>query len=1062
MANMTFGVNLIPHNNTPSGNNTYSLGNSDNQWKLWASELNGQPLANTNSLYYVEGPSTDTTIGVWTGTIEGLTEYYDGLTVIYVPAVAGGWADACGKNKLNPNLLNGYYDTTTGVLTSASNWRASEQMPCKPSTSYIMSGSSYSTGGYSGAALFWNKYGNYIGSVGTSQPFTSPANAATMAIYTGASTVTSSMQIEEGTTATTYVPYAFIEPIVGEVTIPAVLLNTAVRATLNINNLGAIPCYGYGDSPLPDSCIPNMPILFTYKDGVWRQTDSYTLTEEDKEQIAALVGAMDIELPPAYRRLNGLTFAGSTYYETSFKLKGSDTVRFSMSAITACNVFGCYTTTSATDNYSLYITTTDGGKYLRYNGGTYKSYWASGSMGKRYNIIITPTGSSGMPTNQNDTWSATTFTASANMCIGTTSTSASSTKFTGNIYGNFIVDGRFKGIPCERLSDGVLGYYDTYSSTFYTPVGSAPASLGYDMSQLKSGKLIAATTLNNDYTLTITYTDGTTYTTGSIRGANGSDSNIVMVHATCSTSSISSANWTVDKTFQELYDAYQSGKTLLLYVRRTYSSAKMAALLYIDGYTAPSTSSIAFSGLKSYPDNSNSGNCIQKLKFIISSTDSYTYTAYDIADKTPGAVASNYIGEYGSSSFYFGLDANDNLALFAVAEVYTLADLYNDFGSTMAQRPITKLILYGWIDEQIDTYPYRVNYNAYQCDGLDWYQFYDENTTETTDRYRVVFSTRYLDATTQQSIIRVLVAEGDGTEDLCSDGLPFTVHDIQDGSPGRGIAAINETSSSGGVDTYTITYTDNTTSTFTVTNGVDYVLTSQDKQDIISELAEEFTDDTGWEDLSSYIKPSLVTCNSCLFRRIGNVVYIKFDFSLKGTLNTSTWLTINQTSSNVAIPLPEQWRPTNTIFIYGCSQTPGAYFRITYDGYIAIRNQTGEQVKGTDAGGSWWITASGNSYFVSSGILPSGLTEVTVSGTTPTIVAESNTRYLCGTVLSLDFTPPATGITDVMFTTGSTLPVITFPNTVKFPDWYEIEINKTYEINILNGVYAVVAEWEAT
>ena len=41
------------------------------------------------------------------------------------------------------------------------------------------------------------------------------------------------------------------------------------------------------------------------------------------------------------------------------------------------------------------------------------------------------------------------------------------------------------------------------------------------------------------------------------------------------------------------------------------------------------------------------------------------------------------------------------------------------------------------------------------------------------------------------------------------------------GEDGRGIVSIKLTSSEGNVDTYTITYTDGTTSTFTVTNGKD-------------------------------------------------------------------------------------------------------------------------------------------------------------------------------------------------------------------------------------------------
>jgi len=44
MANMTFGVNLIPHNNVPSGSNTYSLGNSNNKWNIYVNQINGTDL----------------------------------------------------------------------------------------------------------------------------------------------------------------------------------------------------------------------------------------------------------------------------------------------------------------------------------------------------------------------------------------------------------------------------------------------------------------------------------------------------------------------------------------------------------------------------------------------------------------------------------------------------------------------------------------------------------------------------------------------------------------------------------------------------------------------------------------------------------------------------------------------------------------------------------------------------------------------------------------------------------------------------------------------------------
>lgn len=85
---------------------------------------------------------------------------------------------------------------------------------------------------------------------------------------------------------------------------------------------------------------------------------------------------------------------------------------------------------------------------------------------------------------------------------------------------------------------------------------------------------------------------------------------------------------------------------------------------------------------------------------------------------------------------------------------------------------------------------------------------------------------------------------------------------------------------------------------------------------------------------------------------------------------------------------------------------------------------------------------------------------VLVEGTTPTITALSGVWYVCGEVATLDFTPCATGICDVVFTSGSTPTVVTLPNTVKFPDGaFTAEANKTYEINVMDGVYGVVMAW---
>ncbi len=124
------------------------------------------------------------------------------------------------------------------------------------------------------------------------------------------------------------------------------------------------------------------------------------------------------------------------------------------------------------------------------------------------------------------------------------------------------------------------------------------------------------------------------------------------------------------------------------------------------------------------------------------------------------------------------------------------------------------------------------------------------------------------------------------------------------------------------------------------------------------------------------------------------------------------------------------------------------------------KGDTGEDgytpVKGTD----YW-TAADKAEIVQETVEAMEKT-VTVSGTSPTIAAEQNTRYICGEVTSLSFTPCASGICDVRFTSGSTVTVLTLPSTVKMPDWFDptaLDANTVYEINVLDGVYGVVMSW---
>ena len=69
----------------------------------------------TQAIPYIEGPSTDTTAGTWTGTCDKITAYADGITILYVPAVAGASTTTLDINGLGARTC---YFTNTSKLTT--------------------------------------------------------------------------------------------------------------------------------------------------------------------------------------------------------------------------------------------------------------------------------------------------------------------------------------------------------------------------------------------------------------------------------------------------------------------------------------------------------------------------------------------------------------------------------------------------------------------------------------------------------------------------------------------------------------------------------------------------------------------------------------------------------------------------------------------------------------------------------------------------------------------------------------------------------------------------------
>lgn len=189
---------------------------------------------------------------------------------------------------------------------------------------------------------------------------------------------------------------------------------------------------------------------------------------------ALLAKATAEKLPDGYKKVRSLTMDNDCYYEIEdLYLNGSDTLEFSFLITATCNVLGSYSGSSAGPNYSVYASTSNV-SYLRYGSNNYNSMFEAN---KRYDVVITPTGTKGFK--YNSTWDELEFITTKPLCIGTTrSNLTTSAKMKGTFFGNIIVKDangtRFKGIPCVRLSDDVVGYYDVISETFYEPNGTNP------------------------------------------------------------------------------------------------------------------------------------------------------------------------------------------------------------------------------------------------------------------------------------------------------------------------------------------------------------------------------------------------------------------------------------------------------------------------------------------------------------------------------------------------------------------------------------------------------------
>ena len=253
-----------------------------------------------------------------------------------------------------------------------------------------------------------------------------------------------------------------------------------------INQVGA----GYideivsGTSPLslPDAVANSL----SYVKAFGGTEQNGTPTPDAPATITCNNGALkvkDSELPVGYKRLTGISYDTDTYYETNEKLYGSDTLTITLSGTSTNgrNVIGAYSGTgSSARNFSLFIygNNSTSNSYLRHGTQLGRPRYGSGTR----TLVMGPTGTDGFLTDV--TYDAEDFETTDTFWIGGLPNS-SSTKFDGNIIGNITVSNRLKYIPCERVSDGEIGYYETFTGVFLEPKGSGtPVSMGYETSYM--------------------------------------------------------------------------------------------------------------------------------------------------------------------------------------------------------------------------------------------------------------------------------------------------------------------------------------------------------------------------------------------------------------------------------------------------------------------------------------------------------------------------------------------------------------------------------------------------
>lgn len=178
-------------------------------------------------------------------------------------------------------------------------------------------------------------------------------------------------------------------------------------------------------------------------------------------------------LPEGIEKASYIQTSGSSYIITPVYLKGDSQVEmdFEFTDGEVGNLFGCYSSASADNNFSIYRakpgTSAGSRSYVRYDGKLYRN---ANFTTARHAIVMNGDGL-WIDGERAETFDPAAFTADAKLYIcGLANSSAA--KAAGKIR-RFRVVGEFDGIPAKKLESGdyVFGIYEKISKTFYPSNG---------------------------------------------------------------------------------------------------------------------------------------------------------------------------------------------------------------------------------------------------------------------------------------------------------------------------------------------------------------------------------------------------------------------------------------------------------------------------------------------------------------------------------------------------------------------------------------------------------------